>query len=243
MPGNALMRDGAPRLPGWYGKIPALGDFASRRLPPAFITVWDAWLQRGMAASRSSLQEHWLETYLNGPLWSFALFPGVCGDCAWAGILMPSVDKVGRHFPLTIAVELEAQPDIMEAILSAQCWYSELEKVALDSLNAGFDPENLEERLAATPFPLTQRSQEPAGTRHLARWWDGAPGAAMALELPAREAIHELFQAAGLSYYARAGRASSMWWTEAAAGDAIRLLAFPGLPGELDFATLLAAGD
>ena len=237
------MRDGAPRLPGWYGKIPALGDFASRRLPPAFITVWDTWLQRGMAASRSSLQERWLETYLNGPLWRFALFPDVRGESAWAGILMPSVDKVGRHFPLTIAVELEAQPEIMEAILSAQRWYSELEQVALDSLNTGFDPESLEERLATIPFPLTQPSQEPAGARHMARWWDGATGGAMVLELPAREAIREIFQAASLSYDGRTGRGNSLWWTEAAAGDAIRLLAFTGLPGELDFATLLAAGD
>ncbi|HEY0585104.1 MAG TPA: type VI secretion system-associated protein TagF [Pseudoduganella sp.] len=236
------MRDGTPRLPGWYGKIPALGDFASRRLPPAFISVWDAWLQRGMAASRSSLQERWLETYLNGPLWSFALFPGVCGDSAWAGILMPSVDKVGRHFPLTIAVELEAQPEIMEPILSAQRWYSELAQVALDSLNAGFNLENLEERLAASPFPLAQPSQEPDGARHLVRWWDRAAGSAMALELPARAALRELFQAAGLSYYDRTGRGNSLWWTEAAAGDSIRLLAFPGLPGESDFATLLGAG-
>ena len=29
---------------GWYGKLPASGDFATRRLPPSFIEPWDAWL-------------------------------------------------------------------------------------------------------------------------------------------------------------------------------------------------------
>jgi len=242
MPGDALMRDGAQRLPGWYGKMPALGDFASRRLPPAFITAWDAWLQRGMAASRHSLQERWLETYLNGPLWSFALFPGVCGESAWAGALMPSVDKVGRHFPLTIAVELEPQPEVVSAILSAQHWYCELEQAALDCLNAGFDPDRLEERLAANAFPLPQPSQQQDAAQRLDRWWTGASGGALALALPAREAIHELFLDAGLNDYGRMGRGKSLWWTEAAPGGAVRLLAYAGLPGELDFATLLAAG-
>ncbi|SFG09826.1 type VI secretion system protein ImpM [Duganella sp. CF458] len=242
MPGDALMRDAAPRLPGWYGKMPALGDFASRRLPPAFIGVWDAWLQRGMAASRASLQERWLETYLNGPLWSFAVLPGVCGASAWAGTLMPSVDKVGRHFPLTIAVELEPQPEVVSAILSAQRWYSDLEQIALDCLNAGFDPDRLEERLAANTFPRAQAAQEQEAARRLEHWWNSATVGAMALELPASETLRELFQVAGLNGYGRKGCGKSLWWTEAAAGGPIHLLAYTGLPGGDDFATLLAAG-
>ena len=27
---------------GWYGKLPASGDFVTRRLPPSFIEPWDA---------------------------------------------------------------------------------------------------------------------------------------------------------------------------------------------------------
>ena len=30
-------------VPGWYGKLPALGDFASRRLEPGWIAGWDGW--------------------------------------------------------------------------------------------------------------------------------------------------------------------------------------------------------
>ncbi|RUW25688.1 type VI secretion system-associated protein TagF, partial [Mesorhizobium sp. M4B.F.Ca.ET.013.02.1.1] len=31
-------------LPGFYGKIPATGDFVSRRLTGDFVRVWDRWL-------------------------------------------------------------------------------------------------------------------------------------------------------------------------------------------------------
>src|SRR5512139_3843786 len=95
-----------PSMPGWYGKIPNLGDFASRRLPSRFIVAWDDWLQRALASSRAQLGGQWLDLYLTSPVWRFLLMPGVCGSAAWAGVLMPSVDRVGRYFPLTIALEL-----------------------------------------------------------------------------------------------------------------------------------------
>ena len=41
--------------PGWYGKIPATGDFITRRLPVAFIEAWDRWLQEVMGGSRDRL--------------------------------------------------------------------------------------------------------------------------------------------------------------------------------------------
>src|ERR1043165_7880768 len=56
--------DAPSNIAGWYGKMPCLGDFASRRLTPDFITPWDAWLQRSIATSRQQLGEQWLEIYL-----------------------------------------------------------------------------------------------------------------------------------------------------------------------------------
>lgn len=233
----------APRLPGWYGKLPALGDFASRRLPPAFISFWDAWLQRGMASSRIHLQERWLERYLNGPLWNFALLPGVCGESAWAGAMMPSVDKVGRHFPLTIAVELEPLPEIMETLLAAQDWFAGIEQLALACLDVGFDPAQLEQRLHASAFPVPRECREQEGARRMDRWWNGQPGSALALELPSRESLGTLFRDAGLNQAGRAGYGRSIWWSVAAPGGAVRLQAYPGMPHELDFAALLDAAN
>ena len=88
---------------GFYGKVPTRGDFVSRRLPWTFVDPWDRWLQGGLACSRDQLGDAWLEVYLTSPVWRFALTPGVCGDAGWIGIVLPSVDRVGRYFPLTVA--------------------------------------------------------------------------------------------------------------------------------------------
>ena len=89
-------------LTGWYGKLPSLGDFASRRLSAGFIEAWDAWLAAGMADWCRREPDAWLAHYLAGPSWRFLLMPGAMAGAsagekgAWAGVLMPSVDKVGR---------------------------------------------------------------------------------------------------------------------------------------------------
>ncbi len=99
-------RRASATIPGWYGKLPSLGDFASRRLPAEFINAWDAWLQEVLQATRDALGEGWLDCYLTMPIWRFVLLPGLVGPSGWAGVLMPSVDRVGRQFPLTVAVAL-----------------------------------------------------------------------------------------------------------------------------------------
>ena len=49
-----------------------------------------------------TLGADWLRLYLAGPLWRFVLRPGVLSEDAVAGVMMPSVDAVNRHFPLTV---------------------------------------------------------------------------------------------------------------------------------------------
>ena len=65
---------GAPDC-GWFGKLPALGDFGSRRLPPPMLARCDAWLSTGLASSRARLGERWLELYLGAPLWRDGVLP------------------------------------------------------------------------------------------------------------------------------------------------------------------------
>src|SRR6267154_5928531 len=87
---------------GLYGKLPSHGDFLRRRVSDDFVAGWDAWLQRCIAQSRAALGEEWLETYLTSPAWRFALSAAVCGPTPVAGVLVPSVDRVGRYFPVTV---------------------------------------------------------------------------------------------------------------------------------------------
>ena len=89
---------------GFYGKLPSQGDFVSRRLPWEFTSGWDDWLQQGLHASRVALGERWLALYLSAPVWRFQLAAGACGPQGWRGFFFASVDRVGRYFPLTVAV-------------------------------------------------------------------------------------------------------------------------------------------
>ncbi|EIC30761.1 MULTISPECIES: type VI secretion system-associated protein TagF [Methylomicrobium] len=132
--------------PGFYGKIPSHGDFLSRRLPRQFIEPWDQWLQAGLTASREQLGPAWLDTFLISPIWQFALPAGLCGNDAWAGVMMPSVDRVGRYFPLTLAAKVNNWPltDLFEPDCS---WFEALSQLALFSLDYDFDLDSFDGRL------------------------------------------------------------------------------------------------
>jgi type VI secretion system protein ImpM len=121
-------------VPGWYGKLPSLGDFASRRLEPDWIARWDAWLAEGLGSMREVRGEAWLAGYLASPPWRFVLSPGVLGEGerAWAGVLMASVDRVGRYFPLTIAAPLDSLPSSSVAFDTLLSWLHGLEDTAAE---------------------------------------------------------------------------------------------------------------
>lgn len=227
----------ASDIAGWYGKIPALGDFASRRLPPGFISAWDAWLQRGLAASRASLKERWPDAYLHAPVWRFALFPGVCGDQAWIGVMMPGIDKVGRHFPLTIALALEPHPEIFALLFTTQSWFDAIEQVALSSLNGDALPDDLECQLAKHPFPPHSPSLDTHTTvRELIHWWTNPLPPSLTLKLPL---IGGALADAGIGLLTSTGAGRSLWWCQT--GGIVQLHAFAGLPPDHCFAALLGA--
>jgi type VI secretion system protein ImpM len=134
---------------GWFGKIPGLGDFASRRLPDTFVRRWDDWLQRGLLHARSDQGDAWIERYLVAPIWRFWLSPGTLDDSGWAGLLMPSIDRVERHFPLTLA-----QPqDSLATALAAVDWYRALDAAARQVLDLSFTVDDLEQVLRAIAPP------------------------------------------------------------------------------------------
>lgn len=119
---------------GFYGKLACRGDFVSRSLPPDFIKAWDQWLAAGLQASQQALAERWLEAYLVSPLWRFALAPGVCGAQAVTGVLMPSIDRVGRYFPLTVAQVLEPEQPLAAVVAGADEWFEGVEAALLATL-------------------------------------------------------------------------------------------------------------
>jgi type VI secretion system protein ImpM len=148
--------------PGWYGKLPMLGDFAHRRLPLGFVNACDAWLSQGVAASRKSLGSAWLDNYLTAPLWCFAWSPRVVDEQWWFGVLMPSVDAVGRYFPLVVAFSTEHAPTEPHALAQWAQWYDSAGACALQTLQGQAKLNEFESALAAAGTPLTTAPADSA---------------------------------------------------------------------------------
>lgn len=208
---------------GFYGKLASRGDFISRGLPPSFIAGWDAWLAAGIAHSQAAVGEGWLPAYLVSPLWRFALAPGVCGEQAVAGVLMPSVDRVGRYFPLTVACLLPADADLASLPGAHEAWFAGAEAVMLQSLEEGAQFEAFEAGVQALP-PL-ELAAVPAGEQQ---------GPWVSLNSLDNSAARQWLQHLGC-------RGASLWWGQGSEQVAAGVRRCEGLPPAAAFVSLLGA--
>jgi type VI secretion system protein ImpM len=139
--------DAAMRI-GFLGKLPARGDFVTRGLPRGFAEAWDSWLAEAMSGSRAILGEAWLPAWLEAPIWRFALPAGHCGPDAVAGVMLPSVDRSGRHWPLTLAAVV---PGFAGAPIPNDAWLAVLEDAGLEAVMSDAEPDRVAERIALAP--------------------------------------------------------------------------------------------
>lgn len=141
-------------MAGCYGKIPGLGDFLSRNLPASFVEAWDGWLRRVMATCARADDPNWVDRYLSAPIWRFALAPGTVGSVGRAGILVPSVDSIGRCYPLTIAIEIPADVPLIDMPVAWAEGYERAEMIAIGAISRALDHELFVDRAAALPAPI-----------------------------------------------------------------------------------------
>ena len=140
---------------GVFGKIPAHGDFIQRNLDKSFLEPWDEWLQRCIASSREMLDYKWLDVYLTSPIWRFVLTAGVVDEHCWAGIVVPSVDSVGRYFPLTIVLQLPKNTNLFMFQTDNELWFNRIEEAALSALQNTLEVDELVEAMRFARDHLT----------------------------------------------------------------------------------------
>ncbi len=146
---------GRPLDVGFYGKLPTHGDFLRRRVSDAFVGVWDGWLQACIASSREALGDRWLNVYLTSPAWRFVCAPGACGRAAVIGLMVPSVDRVGRYFPLTLVAELPPGADLITIASDSAPFFERAEQLVIETLEAEHvDFESFDERLLKLGYQL-----------------------------------------------------------------------------------------
>ncbi len=230
--------------PGWHGKLPSLGDFASRRLDAAVVEGWDGWLAAGLQALRDADAVGWLPRYLASPSWRFVLMPGAWpgaraggpGDeaaaQAWAGVLMPSVDRVGRYFPFTLLWRLGLPPSSPDALMMLWGALARLDELAAEALQDDWSPERLEDELARMREPVCAGEPMPLAL---------AAGAVVeaATSVDAADPAGVL-AATGFAAGLGALRGTSWWHARPDAGPP-RLVACRGTPAPTLVAQLLGA--
>ena len=120
---------------GFFGKLPTSRRLRISPLAPGVPGRLGRRLQRCIGESRSALGDGWLERYLTSPIWRFAMTSGVCGSTAWIGLLMPSVDRVGRYFPLSIVSPVSKGASALSFAISAARWSDAAERILLTVLS------------------------------------------------------------------------------------------------------------
>ncbi len=231
-----------PSESGFYGKLPCRGDFVQRRAPQTFVDVWDAWLQESLHASRERLGARWLETYLTSPVWRFVLAEGICGEGAYAGVMMPSVDRVGRYFPLTVLLPLPADSCLFEmACGSGGAWFDAAEEVARGALDAGeFDFEAFDAQVKALATGFERGELELSGQiMTYMRGADFTTAAAQWHFSMLDDSPQRVANALATLTLARTFRPCAMWWTQGSESLEPAWLVTNGLPAPQSFVALL----
>ncbi|WP_147108215.1 type VI secretion system-associated protein TagF [Tateyamaria sp. syn59] len=184
---------------GFFGKIPQAGDFVSAGLPRDIETAFDNWLRAAMRESQMKLGRNWLDAFLVTPVWRFVLEAGIHGSEPVAGVMMPSVDRVGRYFPLVVAA---ARPDLGRrdpmALTEDPLFFDAAEALVMSCLQASDLPGSLAHDVDALPFgplPNLAAPDDADGDAPTAYWWTGTDGARAHLTraLPAPQDFAAMF--------------------------------------------------
>ena len=216
---------------GLFGKLPAKRDFVAANAPRRFLEVWEPWLQSGVATSKQILGAKWADAYNRAPIWRYWLGADFCGE-AMIGAFMPSVDGVGRSFPLAIFIgegDASLPPPELEP---NDAWFEAAEAVLLEALEPGVTLELIAEKVGALPAPALQSPMTKDGG-----FEELAEGGVLARDM-ANE-VSAAFIAARHFGRRRAFASQTFWWTIGGEGFPSLGLLEVGLPPATRFADML----
>jgi type VI secretion system protein ImpM len=146
---------------GAFGKMPSAGDFIARGLSAEVRAALDQWLTTHLAQAARN-PEAW-------PDWGLrAAIPTPAG--AMAALILPSMDRVGRHYPFALVVPL-AEADAR----GVDAWADGALDLALDAVDGVIDADELAAALGDVDVPRPARAGAVAAPT---LWRKGAAPAA-----------------------------------------------------------------
>lgn len=144
----------------WFGKMPSIGDFVGRRMPHDLTGDWDYWLRSGLDQLRSDLPDTWTQRFVHSPIWFF-LTPARVTGAAACGVIAPSVDRVGRFYPLTVMALAADRHQGLADTATLSRFLAGAHAAAVDARRLPLSPDELDARLADLPSPFESRSAAP----------------------------------------------------------------------------------
>jgi type VI secretion system protein ImpM len=204
---------------GYFGKMPKSGDFVSRNIDAEVKEGFDRWLQDSMSESRSQMKEAWLSAFLTAPVWRFLLLDQFGDGRTVLGVMIPSVDKVGRYFPLAVLVELTEITLSQETMIACDMILHEFEDLLLGVLSEELDQDFFDYQIGL------------AARKYLDKPFQ-APGELSENRFHKSEG---LTQQLGSMH----NEGGSIWWSEGSDSRDADLLLYRGMPRSTVFASFL----
>ncbi|MGF9759354.1 type VI secretion system-associated protein TagF [Microvirga sp. 0TCS3.31] len=216
-----------------YGKLPSKRDFVACSAPRSFLRVWEPWIQNGLWNSKVHLGDQWKQTYLSAPIWRFWLGAEICSGITVAGAFTPSVDSIGRCFPLTVFVSALKPIGILHPEIDLQnAWFSQLERLLLSALDPRASFEALLQRLEMLERHVDH--SVPIPEEEIAMLRDGTMAATAT-----KASLEERQVTARAADYVGTYGMKSVWWTIGWKEHPATTLVSQDMPSPNFFTTLL----
>ncbi|GAC1043794.1 type VI secretion system-associated protein TagF [Rhizobium sp. No.120] len=168
---------------GFFGKLPAHGDFVSAAFGSRLQSELDQWVRSGLIALEAALGPDWRRPFHAMSAWRFVVNKGVWAPAAIAGVLLPSRDRVGRSFPLIIAAQLPRFSGQLRDLCEDESWFTAAEALAESSDKADFEMKRFLEGITRLRPPFIDKqstTMQPAAISNASTpgslWWRINPG-------------------------------------------------------------------
>jgi type VI secretion system protein ImpM len=189
-----------------FGKVSPKRDFVAINAPRRVLAVWEPWIQGGMSASRERLGDDWQPLFLKAPIWRFWLGDELCGTTV-IGAFMPSLDGIGRYFPLTVFACADEGETIAPPELDPQAdWFTAAEDFLLSTLDQGVSYEAISASLEQLAVPANGGGAAPSPDMI-------ALPDRMVSAIGSDQSFPETFASMRVAGYQNVYSAATFWWT------------------------------
>jgi type VI secretion system protein ImpM len=187
-----------------FGKTPRMGDFLRVGSGGPAGEALEQWVEQGLALSEAKRGSAWPGIYTSGATYAFIFRPPRASNSkeALVGVIKPSVDSVGRRFPLVVYAQALARTSVPWPHVLPMVFGDFLDAAAtlLLEADAVTGIADMQAALRSVPFPhvgdadrTAQEYDAWAASTPLAHAWNVVYGGESAMSVP--RALHTISEA------------------------------------------------